>query len=363
MVVQAPLRKFDNINLLRAIAALLVVGYHVIEFSHWTTFPEDGPLATLRIGWIGVDIFFAISGFVITYTALALYREDPSGFTRRYWIRRIARIAPLYYLTTLAWVLFVEEGFFRLPLGTWSWQLVTHFTFTHNFFADTHGSLNSPSWSLALEMQFYLLIAVLIGWIDRTPGWRIWLYFALTALAWRTGVWMLHSSEGFAGMFRLATQLPGTLDEFGAGIFIAKTMLDGKDRAPSPRITWPIAAVVTGWAVETILWAYGSYWDLPAMVVFWRTGLSVFLFCLVAAAISLPQTLASRWLSPIEYLGDISYGTYLWHLFPITFLVVRAGYTGLHALAYVVIATIVMSALSWHFFEKMWIRRAHRSRG
>src|SRR3954469_7371289 len=92
-------RRFDNINLLRAFAALSVVVYHVIEHGHWTTYPSDGPLATFRIGWYGVDLFFVISGFVIAYSALILRRADPASFRRRYWARRLTRILPLYLAT------------------------------------------------------------------------------------------------------------------------------------------------------------------------------------------------------------------------------------------------------------------------
>ena len=80
--------RFENINLLRAFAATAVVVYHVIEYANWSSFPADGPLLTFRIGWIGVDLFFVISGFVITRSALALWRQDPATFARRYWARR-----------------------------------------------------------------------------------------------------------------------------------------------------------------------------------------------------------------------------------------------------------------------------------
>jgi len=87
--------RLENVNLLRAFAATAVVVYHVIVYMKWTTFPVDGPLLTFRIGWIGIDLFFVISGFVITRSALALYREDPVEFSRRYRARRLSRIVPL----------------------------------------------------------------------------------------------------------------------------------------------------------------------------------------------------------------------------------------------------------------------------
>ena len=73
-------RRFDNINLLRAFAALSVVVYHVIVHSNWEGYPIAGPLVAFRIGWYGVDLFFVISGFVIAYSALILYRADATSF-------------------------------------------------------------------------------------------------------------------------------------------------------------------------------------------------------------------------------------------------------------------------------------------
>jgi peptidoglycan/LPS O-acetylase OafA/YrhL len=71
--------RFENINLLRAFAATAVVVYHVIAFMKWTAFPDEGPLVVFRIGWIGVDLFFVISGFVITRSALGLWRAEPAS--------------------------------------------------------------------------------------------------------------------------------------------------------------------------------------------------------------------------------------------------------------------------------------------
>ncbi len=348
--------KYDNINLLRAIAALAVVVYHVIEHGRWTTFPRDGALAYLRLGWLGVDLFFVISGFVIAHAGLLLYRKAPALFARAYWRRRLARILPLYLLTIALWIAITWKHFFAQ--ADWGWQLFTHLAFIHNFFPETHGTIDGPNWSLAVEMQFYLAVALLIGWIDRTPGWRIWLYGIVISCAWRAAMVMTYGHDDPFLLFAKTTQLPGTLDLFGAGIFLAKWVLDGQRRVPMPGLAFLLAVVAAGFVAMQLYWPRSTYWDDAYMIVFWRVALSVFFFLVVAAAVALPQVLSTRWLLPLDYLGEISYGIYLLHLFAVTFVVRAAGLAGVEALAAVLALTLAAAALSWHLFEKPIMDRA-----
>lgn len=356
----APLtEKFDNINLLRAFAALAVVVYHVIEHGHWTQYPTQGPLVVFRIGWIGVDVFFAISGFVITYSSLLLYRGAPHAFASRYWTRRIARIVPLYVLTIAVWVGFQSPSYFSQPAREWSFQLATHALFIHNWFSSTNGSIDGVNWSLGVEMQFYALVALLIRWLDRTPGWRIWLWCASIAVAWRACMFWLNAGDSWR-LFMATTQLPGTLDEFGAGIFLAKWVLDGKAGVPAPRITWTLAAVATTWIAMALYWPRAGYWDNVGMVMFWRCAFAISLLCVLAASISLPQVLAYKWLRPIDHLGEVSYGIYLWHLFAVQYAIYAMGYGGVQALLWVLGLTLVAAGLSWRYFEKPLMKVARR---
>ena len=360
----AEARRFENINLLRAFAALAVVTYHVIEKGHWTTFPMDGPLVVFRMGWAGVDLFFVISGFVIAYSALILYRRDPKRFQRDYWMRRLTRIVPLYFLTVAAWIWLMWPGFFDQPLGDWGWQLFTHLAFIHNFWPGTHSMIDGVNWSLAVEMQFYLLVALLIGWIDRTPGWRIWLYGIAIAWMWRAYTVALYGgpTTDAGSVFVHSTQLPGTLDEFGAGIFLAKWVLDGTRLTALRGVLWIAGAALAGWLVMPEYWSHAAYWIFPGMVVFWKTGFAVVLLCIVAAAVELPQVIAYRWLRPVDGLGEVSYGIYLWHLFVVEWLVMQDGLRAGTALASVIAITVAIAALSWRYFEKPLMALGRRDR-
>jgi peptidoglycan/LPS O-acetylase OafA/YrhL len=349
-------RRFDNINLLRAFAALSVVVYHVIELGKWTAYPMEGPLVMFRLGWYGVDLFFVISGFVIGYSALLIYRADRAAFQGRYWARRLTRILPLYLATLFLWLaLFPPQWNAR----EWLIQLGTHLTFTHNLSPNTAGSIDGANWSLGVEMQFYIAVALLIGWLDRAPAWKILIAGAALSWAWRAAMFWSHTPEP-RFIFHYSTQFPGVLDEFAAGIVLAKLLLDGRRDWFSRPFAWVLAAIATGYLTMAIYWPYASYWGFPAMVVFWRTALAIFFACVVGAAVALTQRIADVWLRPVNYLGETSYGIYLWHLFAIEFVIRRWGWVEVPALLAVLAATIAMAALSWHAFEKPFMRLARR---
>jgi peptidoglycan/LPS O-acetylase OafA/YrhL len=352
--------RFDNVNLLRAFAALAVVVYHVIEHGKWTAFPTEGPLLVFRIGWIGVDLFFVISGFVIAYSALVLRGNDRAGFARDYWARRLTRILPLYVLTIAAWVFVTRHAFFAQPSAGWAWQLASHFTFIHSFFLDTFGTIDGVNWSLGIEMQFYLAIALLIGWIERTPAWRIAAAAIAISWAWRASMFALVGSGEPWVLFVRVTQLPGTLDEFAAGILLAKLVLARPVPARGEALAWLAGAGVLGYAAMATYWPHAAYWPFPAMVIFWRTLFAAFVLCVLAAAVRLPQSIARRGLLPFAYLGEISYGIYLWHLFAVEYVIHLRGMTGLQALAWVVGLTLLAAAASWHAVEKPFMRLARR---
>ena len=311
------------------------------------------------MGWFGVDLFFVISGFVIVYSALLLRRADAPGFRRAYWARRLTRILPLYLLTLLLWLVVFRPSFLFQGWREWGFQLATHLTFTHSFWPETHGTIDGPNWSLAVEMHFYLAVAMLVGWIGRTPAWRLVLYAVAISWAWRFAMYFLHADLGAHWIHVKTTQLPGSLDLFAAGIAAAKWAADAGRPSARGFAGWSLAALATGAAAWWIYWSHASYWDVWWMVTFWRTALAISFGCLLMAMVHAPAALA-RALRPIDYLGEISYGLYLWHLFAVHVAVYAFGRNGPVVLAVALPATVALAALSWHWVEKPLMGLARR---
>lgn len=360
---------FPGLDILRGIAASTVVIYHCIHHFDWKTFPTTNALALwCRVGWIGVDLFFVISGLVIASSALALWDRKPEVYTREYISRRFSRIAPLHYLTCLLYVLFIVPAMVTHP-RFW-WHAVSHLTFLHGFTPDTQGSIDGPNWSLAVEMQFYLLVLLLAPFLARMRP----LYVLAGAIAvgwiWRGAVYALvHGQTAKNGInltWFLTSQLPGMLDHFGFGIALAMVFhgdKSGRIRAflRKTRWLWPLATAAAAYFVMGIYWPRSTLWNSWKMVVFWRTMLAATCAMAVVSACAIDD----RWFlwltKPLRYLGTISYGIYLWHsLVIMTYKPVFAG-DPQRAFIWTMATTILLASLSWHFFEQPMMARFRKA--
>lgn len=354
---------FDNINLLRAFAALSVLVYHAIELTHWETFPVYGPLVWFRIGWLGVDLFFVISGFVITLTASLLYEQYGNKFYTIFFRRRLARIFPLYFLTGFLFVLFCQPALLEHPGFLWK-NIVYHLLFIHNLDPGTHGAIDGPNWSIGVEMQFYLLIMLTIRFWMRMAPWKILLICILTSWIWRTLAYILGCCDAFYESF-LSMQLFGCLDGFGFGIYLCRTILDQRQQPSLPKVMncnswlWMAAVVLITVLTFKIYWRWAVYWDFWWMVIFWKTLAGLIFFSMLMLVIRLvPLIKVNRWIFwPIWYLGEISYGIYLWHLLVIESLDRVKSLATSEFLLLTLFFTISLSIFSWHFVEQPLIKR------
>ena len=202
---------YPGLDLLRGFAAISVVIYHVIEWFKWESFPSHHPLALwFRLGWMGVDLFFVISGFVIATSALNLLERDESRYAREFCRRRLSRIAPLHYLTCVIFALFVTPSV--LFLDDTYIHVLTHFSFTHNLLWYTQGSINGPNWSLGVEMQFYVLILLTAPLLRRMNPMALLAICVGVAWTWRAWIFRMYGGEQPSGINMTwfgVSQVPG----------------------------------------------------------------------------------------------------------------------------------------------------------
>jgi len=362
--MQAPMY-FPNVNFLRAAAALLVLVYHVVELGPWPAFPVSGAFLLFRVGWVGVDLFFVISGFVIGLSALRLYRDGDPRYRQTFIRRRLARIVPLYIVTGIAFLVLVRPPMLLLSWERVAVQIGSHLLFLHNLHPWLHGAINGPNWSVAAEMQFYVLAILAVPLLSRAD-WR-WLLAGGVLIAWSSrglAFWATRDLGNPSVTFVYATQVPAMLDEFAIGICIARFHLDGTMARWTARFgVLPVLSTACTFVVALYLvwdsyWANPDYWASGAMVVFWRTGLALTFGALVLLAAQLPDMTRLLPLRPLDYLGEISYGIYLWHL-PVLLTLRNHSLapTPPALLAMTLAVVIALSALTWQLVERPIIRR------
>lgn len=350
-------QRFPLVDILRGFAALLVVFYHVLSLRPWPNFDGTGIGKLPALGWVGVDLFFVISGFVIGKTAMEGHRSG-LPWRKRYFNRRLTRIVPLYLATLVIWVVFVHPDL--LTYGRASvYHIATHLGFVHNLWHETHGSINAPNWSVGLEMQFYVLIALCAPWLARTNIWKILLVWIGTALAWKyfSTVMLPPGSSIPIVQFIYASQLPGVLDEFALGIVIAKLVhANALEFTWRRLITWGVAAVGLLAAAWITVGTGELYWSSAVTIIFWRTLACAGFAALLACVVMIPYS--GGWvLRPFRFLGEISYGIYLWHMPVLATFVAKTQWQGVQLLLATVACTVTLAALSWHGFEKLWMSR------
>lgn len=197
MEVSSRIRSMDT---LRAIAIITVFMAHVI-----TAFGSPPALAGLRLGGTGVDLFFVLSGWLLGGVLYKELNNTGSINIKRFLVRRWYRTLPAYYavlLFTIAQHMLTKDGF-QIP---WS-----YFILVQNYFQPM--PIFSISWSLAVEEQFYLLIAPVLLLLPKNSKWSNLIFIILIAIP------VLFRINGF---YQSIEQTHVRIDACLIGVFMAK---------------------------------------------------------------------------------------------------------------------------------------------
>ena len=311
----------------RACAILIVLAFHTIP--------------GLPFGWIGVILFFVLSGFLITGILLDAKGCPAFTYFTVFYARRSLRIFPIYYVTLL--VVFALALAFAWPCSDFPYYLI----YVQNFIIDWTGTpqrfpaFMDHTWSLAVEEQFYFCWPLLVFLLPRRGLVLACTGFLVAAPLFRA--WIM---SAFPHSLYYYTLLPAQVDSLAIGALLAVLVR-----------MWPMGRITRWYTAYALLSVVGL-----GALVFWfsYSFLRILLPYFCANALLFPLLFPRSWLSrllasaPACYIGKISYGLYLFH--PIVFHVTNAIVRRIGA-PYLVSVTaemgmlVIVTVLSWHFFE------------
>jgi peptidoglycan/LPS O-acetylase OafA/YrhL len=382
-----PRRRSANLDVLRAVAAVMVLCTHAYILGVWRTPPlEPAPILTTRwtidallgFGGSGVWLFFALSGYLITKPFIrSLVTGDPLPRLLPYGVRRAARIYPLYWVVLVAMVLVIGRSAIGADLAP-VWLLM------HNLVPHHESAILPVAWTLTLEVLFYLLVPVAALLLRRCIGRRVPPAHLATVVA---AVFVLSTAWTFAAGRVQSTEhrtwlqlvLPGVVAMFCPGILlaIAEHSLEGSrwrywlQTFPRRRIAGVVAAAAL---VGALALHDGGVGDTGVHTGLRPYHLSRPLYALgyglvLAWALRAPGP-RTRWWDRLAAVGLISYGIYLLHYLVATTLHTESWGKGLvplpHAgfgpylvhVAFLLAITLPLAWLSWHGFERPVLTRA-----
>lgn len=341
-----------ELNGLRAIAVLSVMACHADE-----TF--------LRAGFIGVDIFFVISGFLITALLIEEFDATKRISLKLFYMRRVLRLAPalIFMLAVYSFVSIFLFDFSR-TLRNWGDALIVLF-YSANWARafDMHSPTHlGHAWSLSIEEQFYALWPPLLWLMLRTFRAR-WIVAASTAalalgvLAWRN--YMLLGGASGARIYNgLDTRADALMAGCFFGILIASGLLPPQIRGLASRVF--VAAGLLGLIALLGLTA-GPAWDAPIMFRWLYFGIAVLSAVVILDCVMNPASVVKRFLAlkPLVWIGTVSYGLYLWH-YAIYSIMRDFQFTTIQILLFGNIMTFAVVTASFYFLEKPFLRLKKR---
>jgi peptidoglycan/LPS O-acetylase OafA/YrhL len=342
---------------------------------HHLPFEKTGALGLLSgRGWMGVDMFFVISGFLITGILLNERRSAGAINLKNFYIRRALRIWPAYYLLICCYLLVgVLVSIFGVPGLIATAQQIFHTvqwaaTYTSNAyiaFANTEDITISHSWSLALEEQFYLLWPLLLA-TGVTIATRTAIVAIVAMTAWR--VWLtLHYPEGALAMRRIYFAPDTRMDVILYGALLALALSSDRWK---PRLRRLLSLPGTPIGLMTALLVvmyFANRWSGFFGNSF-GYGCSALLMSLTLGYLFLarpPFVLRALENQHVVACGRISYGMYLYHAGVINILLYMRGMPTtwsaklvFTALTYTI--TIGVAALSYRYFESPLLKLKSR---
>jgi len=295
---------FPALDGLRGVACIMVVSYHLFPTLHHYLF----------FGWMSMDIFFVLSGFLITDILMKTIGEP--RYLRHFYARRLLRVFPLYYLALIIFLLVLPQVkglvtsfdyFVDNQLYYWiflqNWLLILHPPAAGQ-------SVLNHLWSMAVEEQFYLLWPIIVAWVARPKRLLLLLIILLVCFsAFRFVLWMQQVEQLSYFSFFTFTRFDGILIGSMVGVL---------QKIDSRFIGRNTAVIVLSFAAFNFIFYFINLRFNDSFPYLGLLGFSTFsmLFGLLIYDIVNKQTplLTKAFdIGVLKWLGRTSYGTYIFH--------------------------------------------------
>ena len=314
---------------LRALAALSVFCVHFNQVVRLEYF--WGPFDLYRLlanGEYGVSLFFSLSGFLLAMPFWKTAAFNDSGpKLKNYAFKRAVRILPAYYVALTALILL--SGLWKIP-GAFA-DILLHYLFLFNYTEFTIFSINAPFWTLAVEVQFYILLPCLFLFLRKISirkalgvifilglgayAAHYLLMVSVTSIVPWPFMPQLNWIRPFGAVLShsLLAHLPHFLLGAAASWFHLRINENGAITSPPVRRVFEAVFWVS---VVSVFILISTSLEETLTIPYGRYGLPMIPFLIAALIVSVPHTgFARRCLDsyPLRKLGLISYGFYIWH--------------------------------------------------
>jgi peptidoglycan/LPS O-acetylase OafA/YrhL len=355
--------RIKGLDGLRAIAFLLVFFYHIT----WIEF-----------GWVGVQLFFVLSGFLITGILIDMKtRLAGAAYFVKFYGRRFLRIFPLYYFYLLVmWLLATWLAANQLKpkyMELFHNQFPYALTYIYNFYAasplfERYSSFLTHLWSLAVEEQFYILWPLLIFLVPRARYKTAFLSVIGLSVIFR--LWIFTMTPETIPAFLVSEPLSviyflpfSHLDAFALGALLTVTDLPkARSQFIGFLIGLPALGIVTD-ALANGTWTGIANLGFPLLLPYASKAIWGYILLNYFFAILIFGVARLGWFErflefhPIAYLGKISYGLYVYHFAIIWFITTPFGLSSTAPLPFwyaaaSLLLTVFIAGLSYRLLEK-----------
>jgi peptidoglycan/LPS O-acetylase OafA/YrhL len=331
---------------LRGLAILLVVVYHNFGFINY-----------FFLGWLGVDLFFVLSGFLIT--DILLKTQNDPNYLRNFYGRRLLRIFPLYYLVLIIFLLILPA--FRPPINLnyytqnqlWFWTYLQNWLFVFKPIPLDSLAL-SHFWSLAVEEQFYLIWPFVILFIKKPkPLFFLMFSLLLAVVAGRFLIWTFHIEK--LAYFNLYTF--SRIDGICIGSMLA--LLRQFNISFLSKHTSKLVFTLAALNFLFFFFNRATNFSFPFLAIVGYTTFAIIFGLLVNEALSRENKVVQFIFnnSILKFFGTVSYGLYIFH-WPIYLLIKSQNWwsNALFTSLFATLIAIAVSILSFYFFETPLLR-------